>query len=287
MVQTTVTWLEAWFSNWFSQLLPILPALAVLSGVGLVSGLVLYGFNREAFSLSRDWLWRRVTVGVVWLPVVAALSLASLGIMVAREAFLLRFADQQNAQFSRQEDPSGGQTVQASPSANFEVIQRFTRSFSVQPDFAKQLGNDPENVLRNYLNGYTNFSGVLKSAEDGIKREKGAILFTRTYTVAEYKPIALENANVEVGFEFGDTGAGRSYYRSNFRGAYILQNPLEQDVNITFNFPLPVNSGTLSDFVFTVGGQIGQKRQARGCGAVQKPRFEPVVLRLWAAPRTD
>jgi hypothetical protein len=158
-------------------------------------------------------------------------------------------------EFSRQEDPSGGQTIQASPSANFEVIQRFTCSFSVQPDFAKQLGNNPENVLRNYLNGYTNFSGVLKSAEDGIKREKGTILFTRTYTVAEYKPIALENANVEVGFEFGDTGAGRSYYRSNFRGTYRLQNPLDQDVNITFNFPLPINSGTLSDFVFTVGGQ--------------------------------
>jgi hypothetical protein len=255
MVQNTVVWLERWFSNWFSQLIPLFPWVLGTGGVLLAFGLVLYALNKDALTASSVLVWSRVKQAGVWLPIVFALSLASLGLTVAREAFALRFSNQQNAQFSKLEDPSGGQTVQSSPTANFEVIQRFTRTFTVQPDFARQLGNDPERVLQGYLGYQTNFNGVLKSVQDGLKRDKGTILFTRTYTVAEFKPIALEAADVSTGFEFGDTGAGRSYYRTVFTGKYILQNPLKQDVNITFNFPLPANSGTLSDFEFLVAGQ--------------------------------
>ncbi len=255
MVQNTVVWLERWFSNWFDLVLPLAPWALGAAGVLLVSSLVLYALNKDAFSTLSMTVWSRMQRTSVWLPIVLAFSLASLGLTVAREAFVLRFSNQQNAQFSKLEDPSGGQTVQASPGANFEVIQRFTRTFSVQPDFAKQLGNDPESTLRNYLNSQTSFNGVLKNVEDGLKRVKGAILFTRTYTVAEYKPIALEAADVNIGFEFADTGAGRSYYRTVFNGKYTLQNPLKQDVNITFNFPLPANSGTLADFEFLVAGK--------------------------------
>jgi hypothetical protein len=255
MVQNTVTWLETWFSNWFSQLLLLLPWVLGFGVVLLILSLVLYALNREELTSLSQSIWSRVRKASFWLPVLAALSLASLGLTIARQAFTLRFSNQQNAQFSKLEDPSGGQTVQSSPTANYEIIQRFTRVFTVQPDFAKQLGNDPETTLRNYLNSQTNFNGVLKNVEDGLKRDKGAILFTRTYTVAEYKPIALEAADVSTSFEFGDTGAGRSYYRTVFTGKYTLQNPLKQDVNITFNFPLPANSGTLSEFKFLVAGQ--------------------------------
>ncbi len=254
MVQNTVVWLEAWFSNWFSQLLPLIPWALGAAGGLLILSLVLYALSKDALGVLSSSVWSRVQQVGVWLPIVVALSLASLGLTVAREAFTLRFSNQQNAQFSKLEDPSGGQTVQSSPTANYEVIQRFTRTFSLQPDFAKALGNDPESTLRNYLNSQTSFNGVLKSVEDGLKRDKGAVLFTRTYTVAQYTPIALESADVNIGFEFGDTGAGRSYYRTVFVGQYILQNPLKQNVNLTFNFPLPVNSGTLADFEFLVAG---------------------------------
>ncbi len=255
MVQNTVMWLERWFSTWFSQLLPLIPWVLGASGIFLVSGIVLYATRENLFMQTRDVLWSRAVKAGVWLPLLAALSLASLGLTVAREAFILRFANQQNAQYSKLEDPSGGQTVQGSPSASYEVVQRFTRTFSLQPDFAKRLGNDPEATLRNYLSQQTYFNGVLKDVQDGIKRDKGNILFTRTYTVIENKTVALDNANVEVNFEFGDTGAGRSYYRTGFVGKYTLQNPLNQDVNVSFNFPLPANSGTLSDFELNAAGK--------------------------------
>jgi hypothetical protein len=81
------------------------------------------------------------------------------------------------------------------------------------------------------------------------------LLYTRTLEVIQRLPVALENAEVGVKFDFGDTGAGRSYYRANFTGKYSFSNPLEKASKLRFTFPLPDGSGTLSDFEMKVNGQ--------------------------------
>ncbi len=165
-----------------------------------------------------------------------------------------KFSNQQNAQYSSREDPSGGQTVQYSPSVSYDNIISYTRTFALPPDIAKQLGNDPAQALAPYINNDPN-SQLVRKVDDSFVKKAGGLLYTRTLEVIQRLPVALENAEVAVNFDFGDTGAGRSYYRANFVGKYSFSNPLEKPSKLRFTFPLPDGSGTLSEFEMKVNGQ--------------------------------
>ncbi len=254
MVQSTLRWLNDSFSSLITFLIPILSILLIVLAVLLVASLVLYAIDREAFGKARNWLWSRVGSSLVWLPVALAVFAAVIGLGIAREAVGLRFSNQQNAQYSSREDPSGGQTVQYSPSVSFENVITYQRTFSLPPDIAKQLGNDPAQALAPYINNDPN-SQFVRKVNDSFVKKAGGLLYTRTLEVIQRLPVALENAEVTLNFDFGDTGAGRSYYRANFTGKYSFTNPLEKPSKLRFTFPLPDGSGTLSDFEMKVNGQ--------------------------------
>jgi hypothetical protein len=244
MVQSTLRWLNDSFSSLIALVIPILMVVLMILAALLVASLILYALDREAFVKARDWLWVRLNSSVVWLPVALAVFAAAVGLGIAREAVGLRFSNQQNAQYSSREDPSGGRTVQYSPSVSYDNIITYDRTFALPPDIAKQLGNDPAQALAPYI-----------KVNDSFVKKAGALLYTRTLEVIQRLPVALENAEVGVNFDFGDTGAGRSYYRANFTGKYSFTNPLEKPTKLRFTFPLPDGSGTLSEFEMKVNGQ--------------------------------
>jgi hypothetical protein len=254
MIQSTLRWLNHSLSSLIALVTPIFMLVLIILAVLLVASLILYAIDRDAFGKTRDWLWTRVRSGLIWLPVGLAVFAAAVGLGIAREAVGLRFANQQNAQYSNHEDPSGGQTVQYSPSVSYENVITYNRTFALPPDIAKQLGNDPAQALAPYINNDPN-SQFVRKVNDSFVKKAGALLYTRTLEVIQRLPVALENAEVGVNFDFGDTGAGRSYYRANFTGKYSFTNPLEKATKLRFTFPLPDGSGTLSEFEMKVGGQ--------------------------------
>jgi hypothetical protein len=260
MVQSTLQRLGYLVSNWLEVVASLLPWLLVIAGAFMVMALVLYALNRDGFFAARDWLAARGRRGVVWLPVLVAVLLGVFALSVAQRAVNLRFANQQNAQFSKLEDPSGGQTRQFSPSAALEEDITYTRTFAIPPDVARRLGNDPEATLGQYINQNLYLGAdLVKDIQDGFTRERGALLYTRRITATRRQPVALEVADVGVDFEFGDTGAGRSYYRAAFTGRYSFTNPRAQTAPMRFTFPLPEGSGTLSDFEMTANGNRVQQ----------------------------
>ncbi len=254
MVQSTLQRLGYLMQNWLEFGLSALPWLAVILGVLMVMALVLYGLNREGFVAARDYLTARGWRWLAWLPLVVAALLGVFALGVAQRAVNLRFSNQQNAQFSRSEDPSGGQTVQSSPSAAVAELITYTRSFSIPPDVAKRLGNDPEAVLGQYINNQFVGSDLIKDVQDGFQRERGGLLYTRRITAERRLPVSFDSADVNVEFGFGDTGSGKSYYRSSFTGKYSFTNPRDAGATLRFTFPLPEGSGTLSDFELTANG---------------------------------
>jgi hypothetical protein len=255
MVQSTLQRLGYLLSDWLEVIASLLPCALIVAGVLMIMALVLYALNREGFTAARDWLVARGRRGAVWVPVLVAVLLGVFALSVAQRAVNLRFANQQNARFSKLEDPSGGQTVQFGPSAALEEDITYTRSFSIPPDVARRLGNDPGEALGQYINQNPYLGAdVIKDVQDGFRRERGALLYTRQITATRRQPVALEVADVNLEFGFGDTGAGRSYYRATFTGRYSFTNPRAQTAPMRFTFPLPEGSGTLSDFEMTANG---------------------------------
>jgi hypothetical protein len=255
MVQSTLERALNFFNRLLDTVVGVLPWLLVVIGALLVFGIVLYALDKSAYSRARDFLASRTRNGLVWVGVAVVALTGMFLISVAQRAVNLRFENQQSAQYSTREDPSGGQTVQDSPNVAVARTVTFTRRFTLPPDFARRLGDDAENTLRNYLGYGLSFNGTLKDVQDGFTRSAGGVLYTRTYTVEQNDPVALEAADVNTSFDFGDTGAGRSYYRAQFTGRYRFSNPLDTPARMRFTFPLPEGSGTLSDFEMQVNGK--------------------------------
>ena len=253
MVQSTLERALNFFNRILEQGINFAPWLTII-GALLVLGLGLYALDKNAFAKARDWFAARGRTVALWSGVGLSALIGVFVLSVAQRAINLRFENQQTTRYSRLEDPSGGQTVQSSPSVSIASTVTFTRSFTLPPDFAKRLGSDAEQTLSGYL-GSISYNGSLKDVQDGFKRDRNGILYTRTYTIEQNSPVKLEAADASVDFSFGDTGAGRSYYRAAFTGTYRFSNPNDAPARMQFTFPLPAGSGTLSDFEMSINGK--------------------------------
>jgi hypothetical protein len=259
MVQSTLERTLNFFNRLLDTVVGVLPWILVILGILLVFGIVLYALDKGAYARARDFLGSRTRLWFVWAGVAVVALVGAFMVSVAQRAVQLRFQNQQSAQFSTREDPSGGQTVQDSPNVSVARTVTFTRRFTLPPDFARRLGDDPENTLRGYIGYGINLNGTLKDVQDGFQRSASGLLYTRTFTVEQNDPVVLEAANVGADFDFGDTGAGRSYYRAAFTGRYRFSNPLDTPARMRFTFPLPEGSGTLSEFSMSVNGKPVQQ----------------------------
>jgi hypothetical protein len=90
---------------------------------------------------------------------------------------------------------------------------------------------------------------------DSILKNGQSLFFVREAQIIEQQTIAMQNSDIAVNFEFGDTGLGRSFYRADFVGKYTFQNPTDKPLDVIFNFPFPGNSGALTDFKFEAKGE--------------------------------
>jgi hypothetical protein len=255
MVQATLRWISSALTSsldWLTSL--IFTGLWVLATL-VVAGLVLYAIDRDGFKRARDWLLARASRVWVWLPVAVVFALAVFATNVAREGVLERFRVQRDAKFSALEDPAGGQTVQYSPNVSFEREVTYSRSVTIPEFLGQKLSTlEAAQLIAPYL--VDPASENIKKLADSFKRSGKDLVFIREATVRQNDPVALELADVNVDFSFGDTGAGRSYYSALFAGKYKFKNPNPEPTMLRFSFPLPEQSGTLSDFEFKFAGEL-------------------------------
>jgi hypothetical protein len=255
MVQATLRWISSALTSSLDWLTPLaFTGLWVLAAL-VVAGLVLYGLDRDGFKRARDWLLSRASRVWVWLPVAVVFALAVFATNVTREGVLERFRVQRDAKFSALEDPAGGQTVQYSPNVSFEREVSYSRSVTIPQFLGQKLSTlEAAQLIAPYL--VDPESENIKKLADSFKRSGKDLIFTRVATVRQNDPVALELADVTVDFSFGDTGAGRSYYSALFTGKYKFKNPNPEPTMLRFSFPLPEQSGTLSDFEFKFAGEL-------------------------------
>jgi hypothetical protein len=274
MVQATLRWFSSALTSSLDWLMPlILTGLWMLAAL-LVVGLVLYaidqqGSGRDGLKRSRDWLLARASRVWVWLPVALIFALAIFAVNVAREGVLERFRVQRDAKFSTLEDPAGGQTMQYSPNVSFERQVTYSRSVRIPGFLGQKLSTlEAAQLVAPYL--VDPGSENIKRLVDSFKRSGRDLLFTREATVRQNDPVALEVADVSVDFSFGDTGAGRSYYTALFSGKYRFKNPNPEPTSLRFSFPLPEQSGTLSDFEFKFAGEVVPQPELSGGYIVER-----------------
>ena len=254
MVQSTLQALQNASLEVLGWLLPAGSLLLIILGVLLVAGLVLYAVDRDGFRRARDWLVSRTARAAVWLPVAFGLLAAAFALTLVRQSVLERFVNQSSARYSNQEDPAGGQTVQYSPTVSYAEETTYDRSITIPGFLASRLGTlEAAQLIAPYL--VDPQSENIKKLEDQFRRSGRDLVFTRRAVVNTLKPVALDNAEVNVDFSFGDTGAGRSFYRADFSAKYTYQNPNDAPTSTRFTFPLPEQSGTLADFAVTLNGQ--------------------------------
>jgi hypothetical protein len=255
MVQATLRWISSALGSVLEWLTPLaFTGLWVLAAL-VVASLVLYALDRDGFKRARDWLLTRASRIWVWLPVALVFAVSVFATNVAREGVLERFRVQRDAKFSTLEDPAGGQTIQYSPNVSFEREVSYSRSVTIPGFLGQKLSTlEAAQLIAPYL--VDPASENIKKLADSFKRSGKDLVFTREATVRQNDPVALELADVIVDFSFGDTGAGRSYYSALFTGKYKFKNPNPEPAMLRFSFPLPEQSGTLSDFEFKFADEV-------------------------------
>jgi hypothetical protein len=255
MVQATLRWISSALTSSLEWLTPLaFTGLWILAAL-VVASLALYALDRDGFKRARDWLLARASRVWIWLPVALVFAASVFATNVAREGVLERFRVQRDAKFSALEDPAGGQTVQYSPNVSFEREVSYSRVITIPGFLGQKLSTfEAAQLIAPYL--VDPASENIKKLADSFKRSGKDLVFTREATVRQNDPVALELADVTVDFSFGDTGAGRSYYSALFTGKYKFKNPNPEPTTLRFAFPLPEQSGTLSDFEFKFAGEI-------------------------------
>ncbi len=142
---------------------------------------------------------------------------------------------------------AGGDTLQYSPSVSYEVLtqREETLSFSEKSFEVRGLASLPG------WNGNSYRENVV-SVEDHLEKTEHATLVRRKLIFSHRIPIKLEASLLNLDLKFSpDTIA----YQAAFEAEYRFHNPLDKEANIRFRFPLPLDSGTLSDFTITRNGK--------------------------------
>jgi hypothetical protein len=261
MVQSTIGGFLGRLGAFFTDALALLPWVLVVLGVLSVFGLVLYTLRPKAFIWAILWLRQGLYNWAMWLPVAVVVFLVFFGLKIAQYAVGLRYVSQNNAQFSRLEDPPGRNTQQFEPIANYLEVKTYTRSIRIPPEVLKRLDGEGREAILPYVREYLAEpqSRNVRRVVDSILQNGKSLYFVREAQILEQRRLAILASDLAVRFEFGDTGLGRSFYRANFVGRYTFENPNNQPLDITFTFPFPNNSGALSDFSFEARGETAKE----------------------------
>lgn len=180
------------------------------------------------------------------MGVVVIIQLKLLG--VVGERTLHRMALQSNARYTTNAVQTGGDTVQYSPTVSYEEVttREETLTFSEQRFEKIGLASLPGwNGLRTYHQNVT-------KVHDSLEKTPHATIVRRKLTFTQRKPISLDATAIELDLKFVPSSVA---YQADFRAEYRFRNPLKERAVIRFLFPLPGDSGTLSDFRISCDGE--------------------------------
>ena len=285
MVQNTIGSFFNRLENLVANLLGILPFVLMVLGLALVLCLVLYSLHREGFLALRTWLFEQLKSALPWLPMLVVVLVVFFGIKIAQYSVGLRYVSQNNARYSKLEDPPGHDTVQLEPRLGFTEIKTYTRSIRVPPDALKRLDQEGRDAILPYVEQYLADpqSRNVKGVVDSIVKNGKSLYFVREAQILEQRSLPLLSSHISTQFEFGDTGLGRSFYRASFNGQYGFENTFDKPLEIVFYFPFPNNSGALSDFEFSARGETAKEITPDNAGftwyATLKPK-EKVMAQI-------
>jgi hypothetical protein len=261
MVQNTIGGFFSRLDSWLSILIAAIPFVLLVIGFALVLTLLLYSLHREGFLALRTWIILKANRLLPWLPIGAVIILVLFGLKIAQYAVGLRYVSQNNARYSKLEDPPGRDTVQREPSLGYTETKTYIRSIRVPPDVLKRLDSEGREAILPYVKEYLAEpqSKNVRRVVDSILQNGKSLFFVREAQIVEYRGLPIEASSLKTQFEFGDTGLGRSFYRAGFQGQYSFSNPNDTPLDVVFEFPFPDNSGTLADFEFLARGETAKE----------------------------
>jgi hypothetical protein len=261
MVQNTVGGFFSRLDSWLSILISAIPLILLVIGISLLLSLLLYGLHREGFFAFRTWVMLQTKRVFPWFPIVIVVLLVFFGLKIAQYAVGLRYVSQNNARYSKLEDPLGRDTIQREPSLGYTETQTYIRSIRVPPEVLKRLEAEGREAILPYVKQYLAEpqSRNVRRVVDSILQNGKSLFFVREAQILEYRQLTIEASHLKTQFEFGDTGLGRSFYRTAFQGQYTFTNPNDTPLEVVFEFPFPDNSGTLADFEFSARGEIAKE----------------------------
>jgi hypothetical protein len=241
-----------WVASWFQRLVPLAYAVGVVLVMALITGLIVFALDRQAFQKARAWTVNNALRILIWIPALVAVAFADFSLNVVQIGVTRGVIDQEGAIYGKRAKSYGGGTTQYSPSVAFEQQTTLKRSFTIPPEIATKLGENPEEILQRYINDNPTNRTVTK-VDDAFTRKGSALLYERTVVVSERRPVALETVDVNVGLE-GVANSSEGAYKAKFDGGYTFTNPQNRATPMRFIFPLPDSSGTLSGFQMTLNG---------------------------------
>ncbi|MCA9792028.1 MAG: hypothetical protein KC910_09550 [Candidatus Eremiobacteraeota bacterium] len=214
--------------------------LAHLGLLLLILAAVLLWRRLEPQAAARVASWTGLTVLVVVLVRLLA-GVASVT--------LQRFDQSRNALYSTGQTDSGQDTIQYAPSAAVEELTSREQSLYFSPRAFEMSGLAS-------LPGW-NGDGVVESPsivdiQDRLEQSGQTTWVRRKLVFRRYLSVPLELSDLQLDLRFVPDSVA---YQSHFRASYLFRNPLDRKARLRFNFPLPLNSGTLNDFQMAVNGE--------------------------------
>lgn len=145
--------------------------------------------------------------------------------------------------------PSGGETLQYSPTAAYEEIVTRKQSLTFSDERFESVGLQ---ALPGWNGADSYYSDAVIDVKDSLERTPHATFVNRELTYSVYHPIEFEDSIVSVKLDFVPQSVA---YQALYEATYRFRNPLKTKTKVRFTFPLPADSGTLTDFKLTVNGQ--------------------------------
>lgn len=186
-----------------------------------------------------------------WLLTAALLLLQVYALSELHLGFQQRLKQQGKAQYVVGDEAGGGPTTQRAPKISMLESQQWVESVALPEDF----DNLEQLPVWNPEPARYGGAPTVELKCDVVKQGKTRLL-TRTFTRNRYVSSKLQGSDVRLKLAFQDPHTGAAQlYKADFQASYTFANPMNEARRIHFSFPLPDNSGTLSNFRFRINGR--------------------------------
>lgn len=198
--------------------------------------------HRLSHLMRGSWGWL-LTGGLLLLQIYALSEL--------HQGFQQRLKQQGKAQYVVGDEAGGGPTTQRAPKISMLESQETVETVTLPEDF------DNLEQLPTWMPEPARYGGAptVELKCNVVKQGKTNIL-TRSFIRNRYVSSKLQGSDVRLKLAFQDPRTGAAQlYKADFQASYTFANPMSEARRIHFSFPLPDNSGTLSNFRFRINGQ--------------------------------